>query len=65
MSVTELQEKVEEFEDFVQSSDIAAMQSTCLFLVYALRTADLLLQSFKCVRLDAVPRRIYKMYFPQ
>lgn len=30
VSTDELQEKIAEFEDYVQSTDIAAMQSTCL-----------------------------------
>jgi elongation factor 1-beta len=29
VSLDELQEKIAEFEDYVQSSDVAAMQSTC------------------------------------
>ena len=29
MSLDDLQEKIAEFEDYVQSSDVAAMQSKC------------------------------------
>ena len=31
VSLDELQEKVAEFEDYVQSSDVAAMQSTFIY----------------------------------
>ena len=33
VSLDELQEKIQEFEDFVQSTDIAAMQSTFTFVL--------------------------------
>ena len=48
VSLDDLQEKVAEFEDYVQSSDIAAMQSTFpLFFLAVMVVLMLVLQNCK------------------
>ena len=47
VSLDELQEKVQEFEDFVQSTDIAAMQSKYLFVSDYAHLCSIRLQSCK------------------
>ena len=63
MSIDDLQEKVAEFEDYVQSSDIPAMQSTCLLLsapLYRFLTACC--RALSAVFPGVVSRRNYRMY---
>ena len=47
VSLDELQEKVAEFDDYVQSSDVAAMQSKYLFVSGYANLCSIRLQSCK------------------
>ena len=50
VSLDELQEKVAEFDDYVQSSDVAAMQSTYLPYLTHLSPSNSIFQNCKCVK---------------